>query len=158
MKQKARIATRMQRFKAFVIDVFLIYVPILYTSYFVLGSKEAFLQNQLVIFICCLSFGVLQAVFLALKAQSPGLKAYNLYLIDKNTGTKVGFFRILYRYVLFIVSLGVLFGLISTFFRKDGLMIHDLLSSSYIVAKITDKWGDKRWKEREFITQAQMKV
>ena len=139
MKQKARIATRMQRFKAFVIDVFLIYVPILYISYFVLGLKEAFLQNQLVIFICCLSFGVLQAVFLALKAQSPGLKAYNLYLIDKNTGTKVGFFRILYRYVLFIVSLGVLFGLISTFFRKDGLMIHDLLSSSYIVAKITDK-------------------
>ena len=136
MKQKAKIATRFDRFKAFVIDIFLIYVPILYISYFLLGSKEAFLQNQGVIFICSISFGILQAVFFALKAQSPGLKAYDLYIIDSRSGTKLNFLRLIYRYILFILSLGIVIGLFSTFFRKDGLMIHDLLSSSCIVHKI----------------------
>lgn len=136
MKQKAKIATRFDRFKAFVIDIFLIYVPILYISYFLLGSKEAFLQNQGVIFICSISFGILQAVFFALKAQSPGLKAYDLYIIDSESGTKLSFLRLIYRYILFILSLGIIIGLFSTFFRKDGLMIHDLLSSSCIVHKI----------------------
>ncbi|WP_297195091.1 RDD family protein [uncultured Campylobacter sp.] len=136
MKQKAKIATRFDRFKAFVIDIFLIYVPILYISYFLLGSKEAFLQNQGVIFICSISFGILQAVFFALKAQSPGLKAYDLYIIDSKSGTKLNFLRLIYRYILFILSLGIVIGLFSTFFRKDGLMIHDLLSSSCIVHKI----------------------
>lgn len=136
MKQKAKIATRFDRFKAFVIDIFLIYVPILYISYFLLGSKEAFLQNQGVIFICSISFGILQAVFFALKAQSPGLKAYDLYIIDSESGTKLNFLRLIYRYILFIFSLGIVIGLFSTFFRKDGLMIHDLLSSSCIVHKI----------------------
>ncbi|WP_300703441.1 RDD family protein [uncultured Campylobacter sp.] len=136
MKQKAKIATRFDRFKAFVIDIFLIYVPILYISYFLLGSKEAFLQNQGVIFICSISFGILQAVFFALKAQSPGLKAYDLYIIDSESGTKLNFLRLIYRYILFILSLGIVIGLFSTFFRKDGLMIHDLLSSSCIVHKI----------------------
>lgn len=136
MKQKAKIATRFDRFKAFVIDIFLIYVPILYISYFLLGSKESFLQNQGVIFICSISFGILQAVFFALKAQSPGLKAYDLYIIDSESGTKLNFLRLIYRYILFILSLGIVIGLFSTFFRKDGLMIHDLLSSSCIVHKI----------------------
>ncbi len=136
MKEKAKIASRFDRFKAFVIDIFLIYVPILYLSYFLLGSKEAFLQNQNVIFLCSISFGLLQAIFFALKAQSPGLKAYDLYLIDREKGTKLSFLRSLYRYFLFIFSLGIVIGLFSSFFRRDGLMIHDILSSSYIVNKI----------------------
>ncbi|EGH8264083.1 RDD family protein, partial [Campylobacter coli] len=41
MKTKAKIASRWLRFRALLIDIFLIYVPILYLFYFLLGSKEA---------------------------------------------------------------------------------------------------------------------
>lgn len=136
MKTKAKIATRILRFKAFLIDLFLLYVPVLYLFYFTLGSKEAFLNNQLIIFLCSLLFGLIQALFLAKKAQSPGLKAYDLYLIDLKNGQKLNFFRILLRYIIFIVSFGLLIGFLVSFLRKDTLALHDILSQSVIVTKV----------------------
>ncbi|HGF9931315.1 TPA: RDD family protein, partial [Campylobacter coli] len=92
MKTKAKIASRWLRFRALLIDIFLIYVPILYLFYFLLGSKEAFLNNSYITALCIFLFGFIQALFLASKAQSPGLKAYDLYLIDLKTGKKITFF------------------------------------------------------------------
>ena len=96
-RQKAKIASRIERAKAFLIDIFLLYVPVLYVCYFVLGSKEAFLGNQAVIFACSAFFGIVQALFLSTKAQSPGLKAYDLYLIDIKKGRKLSFLRVILR-------------------------------------------------------------
>lgn len=135
-KQKAKIASRIERAKAFLIDIFLLYVPVLYVCYFVLGSKEAFLGNQAVIFACSAFFGVVQALFLSTKAQSPGLKAYDLYLIDAKKGRKLSFLRIILRYIVFLISASLLFGLLMSFLRKDGLALHDLLSQSCIVRKV----------------------
>lgn len=135
-KQKAKIASRIERAKAFLIDIFLLYVPILYVCYFVLGSKEAFLGNQAVIFACSAFFGVVQALFLSTKAQSPGLKAYDLYLIDTKKGRKLSFLRVILRYIAFLIGASLLFGLLMSFLRKDGLALHDLLSQSCIVRKV----------------------
>ena len=135
-KQKAKIASRIERAKAFLIDIFLLYVPVLYVCYFVLGSKEAFLGNQAVIFACSAFFGVVQALFLSTKAQSPGLKAYDLYLIDIKKGRKLSFLRVILRYIVFLISASLLFGLLMSFLRKDGLALHDLLSQSCIVRKV----------------------
>ena len=135
-KQKAKIASRIERAKAFLIDIFLLYVPVLYVCYFVLGSKEAFLGNQAVIFACSAFFGVVQALFLSTKAQSPGLKAYDLYLIDAKKGRKLSFLRVILRYIAFLISASLLFGLLMSFLRKDGLALHDLLSQSCIVRKV----------------------
>lgn len=135
-KQKAKIASRIERAKAFLIDIFLLYVPVLYVCYFVLGSKEAFLGNQVVIFACSAFFGVVQALFLSTKAQSPGLKAYDLYLIDTKKGRKLSFLRVILRYIAFLISASLLFGLLMSFLRKDGLALHDLLSQSCIVRKV----------------------
>ena len=104
MKTKAKISSRWLRFRALLIDIFLIYVPILYLFYFLLGSKEAFLNNHFITTLCTFLFGLIQAIFLTKKAQSPGLKAYDLYLIDIKTGKKLSFLRILLRYVIFIIS------------------------------------------------------
>ncbi|AJC91515.1 hypothetical protein (RDD domain) [Campylobacter subantarcticus LMG 24377] len=136
MKTKAKIATRFLRFKAFLIDLFLLYVPILYLFYFTLGSKEAFLNNQFIIFLCSLIFGILQALFLTKKAQSPGLKAYDLYLVDLKNGHKLNFFRILLRYIFFVISFGFLIGFLVSFLRKDSLALHDILSQSAVVTKV----------------------
>lgn len=135
-KQKAKIASRIERAKAFLIDIFLLYVPVLYVCYFVLGSKEAFLGNQAVIFACSAFFGVVQALFLSTKAQSPGLKAYDLYLIDIKKGRKLSFLRVILRYIAFLISASLLFGILMSFLRKDGLALHDLLSQSCIVRKV----------------------
>lgn len=135
-KQKAKIASRIERAKAFLIDIFLLYVPVLYVCYFVLGSKEAFLGNQAVIFACSAFFGIVQALFLSTKAQSPGLKAYDLYLIDIKKGRKLSFLRVILRYIAFLISASLLFGLLMSFLRKDGLALHDLLSQSCIVRKV----------------------
>lgn len=137
MKAKAVIAPRLMRAKAFLIDIFLLYVPIVYVSYFLLGSKEAFKDNQVVIFLCWALFGIIQGIFLKVKAQSPGLKAYDLYLIDKNTGRKLSFLRIILRYIIFLIGCALFFiGLFISFMRKDTLTLHDLLSQSYIVKKV----------------------
>ncbi len=45
MKTKAKISSRWLRFRALLIDIFLIYIPILYLFYFLLGSKEAFFKQ-----------------------------------------------------------------------------------------------------------------
>ena len=135
-RQKAKIASRIERAKAFLIDIFLLYVPVLYVCYFVLGSKEAFLGNQAVIFACSAFFGVVQALFLSTKAQSPGLKAYDLYLIDTKKGRKLSFLRVILRYIAFLIGASLLFGLLMSFLRKDGLALHDLLSQSCIVRKV----------------------
>lgn len=177
-KAKARMATRWQRFRAFLIDIFMIYVPILYLSYFILGSKEAFLSSQSVIFVCSLSFGLIQGAFLALKAQSPGLRAYDLYLVQKcakrglnaalnsseNSNAnlnsnenlkpnknlnlnensvqnspqalkKASFLRICLRYALFLIGSALIFGLLMSFFRRDGRCFHDILSQTLIIQR-----------------------
>ncbi len=136
MKAKAIIVSRLTRAKAFLVDLFLLYVPVCYVCYFVLGSKEAFLGNQMVIFFCSAFFGVIQAVFFSAKAQSPGLRAYELYVIDKNTGQKISFLRAILRYTLFLISAALLFGLLLSFLRKDKLALHDLLSRTRIVRKV----------------------
>lgn len=135
MKTKAKIASRWLRFRGLLIDIFLIYVPILYLFYFLLGSKEAFLNNSYITALCTFLFGFIQALFLASKAQSPGLKAYDLYLIDLKTGKKITFFRIILRYTIFIISFGLIFGLFISFLRKDKLNLHDILTQTCIVTK-----------------------
>lgn len=134
MKTKAKIATRWLRFRALLIDIFLIYVPILYLFYFSLG-KEMILNNQFISTLCTLLFGFIQALFFAFKAQSPGLKAYGLYLIDCKTGKKLGFIKIILRYIFFVIGFGLLIGFIVSFLRKDSLSLHDVLTKSCIVSK-----------------------
>lgn len=135
MKQKAMMATYLERSKAFLIDLFLIYVPILYFCYFVFGKNE-FLNNQFIIFSCVIIFGLIQAIFLNKKLQSPGLKAYDLFLVEQSTGKKVGFLKLILRYVFFLVGFAFVFGIMISFFRKDHLFFHDLLSKTYIIRKV----------------------
>ena len=155
MKTKAKISSRWLRFRALLIDIFLIYIPILYLFYFLLGSKEAFLNNHFITTLCTFLFGLIQAIFLTKKAQSPGLKAYDLYLIDIKTGKKLSFLRILLRYVIFIISFGLLFGLFVSFVRKDLLNLHYILTQSCIANKSINK--GKKCKEKEFTIQTQTK-
>ncbi|MCW1359826.1 RDD family protein [Campylobacter sp. CCS1377] len=137
MSSKAKLATKWMRFRAFLIDIFMIYVPLLYLCYFSLG-KEVFLKNEWFIFACWISFGLIQTLFFVKNAQSPGCKAYDMYLISSINHKKVSFIQALLRFLVFIFTYSIIIGLIFPFLRKDGLGIHDLLSKSYLVVKAKD--------------------
>ncbi len=126
------IAPSIARVKAFVVDVFMIYLPLLYlVTYVVLGSKEAFQSNQLAIFLVVAIFGIILALFQSRGGQSPGYRVYKLRLLDSKTHQSPTFLRALWRYVAFLIAGTSLVGLMLSPFRNDGKNLHDLLARSY---------------------------
>ncbi|WP_169975700.1 MULTISPECIES: RDD family protein [unclassified Campylobacter] len=135
-KQKAVIASIPSRIKAFITDVFFILIPILYiTTYAVLDGKNEFQNNQLAIFITNFLFGVIICLFQSIKAQTPGYKSQDIYLVNLKNGQKLGFFHALLRYICFVLAGFSLVGICLCFFRKDKLNLHDLLTNSAAVSK-----------------------
>ncbi|MDR2635496.1 MAG: RDD family protein [Campylobacteraceae bacterium] len=120
-----------KRVKAFIIDMFMINMPILYFAvYIVLGGRDEFLNNQLAIFICTLAFGVILSIFFATAGQSPGYKAYGIRLADMQTKKKLGFFRAMWRFVCFVIFGALLIGFLPAFFRDDKRCLHDIFSDT----------------------------
>ncbi len=135
-KQKAVIAPVWLRVKAFIIDMFVILMPILYfTTYVVLGSKERFAASQLSIAACNAAFGLIMCLFFSIGAQTPGYKAQQIYLINLQNGRKIGFLHAILRYVCFVVAGFSIVGLLLCFLRKDRLNLHDILTHSAAVCK-----------------------
>lgn len=135
-KTKAGIAPIFLRIKAFIVDMFFIAMPLLYiTTYLVLGSKEAFQENQFAIAIVWAIYGLITSIFIAKSAQTPGYKFAQIYLIDLKTGRKISFFKAFLRFVYFILAGFSIVGLLLCFFRKDKLNLHDLLTQTAPVIK-----------------------
>lgn len=121
------------RFKAFVIDLFMIYTPILYImTYAILGSKEALWANQWAVLSCWALYGGIDSLFCSIASQTPGMRAQELVLVDKNN-QKVGFFKCLIRFFTWLVSLGLVFGFVFPFFRKDRLSFQDWLCQTRVL-------------------------
>ncbi|RDU69430.1 RDD family protein [Helicobacter cholecystus] len=120
------------RFKAFVIDLFMIYTPILYiTTYVILGSKEALWANQGAIFICWFLYALIDSLFCSIVSQTPGMRAQELVLKDQQ-GNKLGFFRCFLRFFVWLSSLGLVFGFVFPLFRKDRMSFQDWLCQTKI--------------------------
>lgn len=133
-KPKLQSTSVPKRIKAFLIDMFMINMPILYiTTYVILGNKDSFKQNPTAIFICTMFFGLIMSFLFFKFTQTPGYKAYDIKLIRAKTGEKADFFRCFFRFLCFIVSGAILIGLLLCFFRKDGKNLHDLLSDTMAV-------------------------
>ena len=134
MKQKAFPAPIVNRVKAFIVDLFIISIPLLYiTTYVILDGKDDFQHNQTAIFGVWAVFGLIQTAFFARGAQSPGYRSQNLYVVGAD-GKKADFFTYLLRYILFVA--GFIFGgSFLCFFRPDKRNLHDVLTKTYPVAK-----------------------
>ncbi len=130
-KRKGFTAPVFLRVKAFIIDIFLLAMPLLYfTTYVNLGTKEEFQNNQPAITAVWIIYGIITSIFFHLKAQTPGYKAFEIYLIDLTDGKKVSFTKAFIRYLIFIVAATTIIGILLCFFRKDKLNLHDILTKT----------------------------
>lgn len=129
------LSTLMQRFKACIIDSFMILMPILYlVFYIVFGSREAFSEHMLEGWLLIVfPHFCITTTFLFLKAQTPGMKAYELVLIDTKTRAKPTFLALCIRYAMMLVTTFSLLGLLAPLLRKDKLSLYDIVSHTAII-------------------------
>lgn len=129
-----------QRFKAFITDIFMIYMPILYiTTYVILGSKEALWASQSAIFSCVVVYGIITSAIFAHNGQSCGYM-YAKIILKKDNGKEIGFATAFVRFVIFCVSFGLIVGLFVPLVRKDRRFLHDLaLKVSVETCKVPKK-------------------
>jgi len=126
-----------KKIKAFITDSFMLLMPIMYSVFYLLmGGREAFGEQRIAGWIAILvPLVIVQTLFLAKTAQTPGYRAYDLMLIDESSGEKPSFFIILFRNLCAILSFFSIIGWVMMFFRKDRKTLHDLLSHTAVITK-----------------------
>ena len=124
-----------KRFKAFLTDTFLITTPILYiVIYLIMGSGQEFAENR------SLGWGIIFAVHFIIIAifwlkngQTPGLRAYDIKLVDNITKQRVSVIQVLVRYATTLFAVISIFLLFIPFFNKDKKTFQDILSNTIII-------------------------
>jgi len=133
-KPKYIYARFVDRIKAFITDMFMIYAPILYViAYGIMDGKDDFQSSEVALLIAVSIYGFIYAFLLSKFGQTPGKKAYELKVVDDKSGEYIGFFRSAFRFVAFLFTATTLLGLFLPFYRKDRKSLHDLLCSTIVV-------------------------
>jgi uncharacterized RDD family membrane protein YckC len=127
-------ANFLSRTKAFITDMFMIMMPIMYIiTYVVMDGKEQFQASELARWSGMFLYGFISIIFWIKAGQTPGKKAYDIIIVDTNTKQKIGFFKALIRYFAFLFSAVSIVGLFVPLFRKDNRSLHDLLSNTMVI-------------------------
>jgi len=134
-------AGNLDKIKSFITDTFMIVMPIVYiVFYIVMGDRQVFSENLFSGWAYILiSMAIVIVPFYTLKGQTPGLRAYDLKVIDIKTKEKPSLVLSITRYIFFTINFLSLFGLFYSFFRDDKRGIHDLLSGTAIIKDSDDK-------------------
>lgn len=124
------------RVKALIVDMFMIYAPILYIiTYLILNGKEDFQSSQFAPFIAVTIYGVIYSLLISNFGHTPGKKAYDMKVVDDRTGKTIGFFRALLRFIAFLFTATTILGLLIPFYRKDKKALHDLICHTLVVVE-----------------------
>ncbi len=130
------------RIKAFITDAFLLSMPIFYIVIYLffdgLRGENGVEGHRLLAWgYVLIPLGFIVILFYIKSGQTPGLKAYELKLIDNQTGEKPSFLPAFLRYFFFNVSFFSIIGIMISFFREDRRGLQDLLSGTSII-KVSD--------------------
>lgn len=124
------------RVKAFITDMFMIMMPIMYvTTYLILEGKDDFQGSQEARWITATVFGLIVIFFWVIKGQTPGSKAYSIKLIDNSTKKNISIFKAILRYFLFLFSATTIILSFLPFFRKDKKTIQDILTKTTVITE-----------------------
>ena len=136
-QQKVVYAKYTDKIKAFITDMFMMYIPILYImTYVFLDGKDDFQASQSAPFIAVSLYGLIYAFFISKFGQTPGKKAYGMKVVDADTFEQISFLRALFRFIAFLFSATILLGLIVPFYRKDKRALHDLLAKTCEISNV----------------------
>ncbi len=136
LKETVHYATIPDRIKAFITDMFMIYVPILYIiTYAIMDGKDEFQASDLAPLIGVLLYGIIYVLFLWKSGQTPGKRAYTIRVVDAKTYKKITLSQAILRFIGFLFSATILIGLIFPCYRKDKRSRHDLIANAVVVAE-----------------------
>ena len=129
-----KFITKRDYFKAILTDSFMLLMPIMYLLfYLVYGSREEFAmhwkEGDLYILIGLI---IVESLFLILKGQTPGMKAFQIKLISLDTKKKPPSWLIIVRQILAKVVF-LSFTWIIVFFRKENRNLHDIILNTALV-------------------------
>ena len=132
---KSDLASLPSRLKAFLLDTFLITTPILYiVIYLIMGSGEEFSQNRVMGWgIIFFVHSIIILILWLKNGQTPGLKAYDIKLVDNLTKQRVSVIQVLVRYITTLFAVVSIFLLFTPFFNKDKKTFQDILSNTIII-------------------------
>jgi uncharacterized RDD family membrane protein YckC len=126
-------ATILIRVKAFIVDMFMIMMPILYImTYFILPGAKEFQENDLAKFISALIYGVILIVFWMKSGQTPGYRAYNIKVVDIDNGN-ISLSKAIIKYIVFIFSGATIILLFVPLAQKNNITLFDKLSKTKVI-------------------------
>ncbi|MCP4970197.1 MAG: RDD family protein [Arcobacter sp.] len=134
-KDEITCAPILSRIKAFITDTFLITTPIFYiVIYLIMGSGETFSLYRVE------GWGLILIIHLAIilafwlkTGQTPGMKAYNIKVINNKTKNRISIFSGIIRYFILLLCIISIFGLFTIYFRKDNKTFQDIFSNTSII-------------------------
>jgi len=122
------------RIKAFITDMFMIMMPIMYiTTYIILDGKDSFQGSEMARWITMGLYGLIVVIFWVKKGQTPGFKAYDIILVNDKDKKTLGLITAILRYFMFIVSAISIIGVLLPFFRKDKKTFQDLVMNTSVI-------------------------
>jgi len=136
IKPKIPFASVGAKSKAFLTDIFMLFMPIIYiVIYIVMGGLEEASEQKLLSWAYALIPYLLILTLFMYKdeGRTPGARAQKLKIIDCTTLEKPSLFVILFRNITFILTLIIPFSWLMVFFRKDNRTLHDFLSNSCLI-------------------------
>jgi uncharacterized RDD family membrane protein YckC len=138
IQQKPAIpfAGNAKRAKAFLTDIFMLLMPLLYfVIYVIMGSLEDASHEKLRAWgYALIPYLLILSIFMIKdKGRSPGMRSQALRVIDTETLDKPSIFSILFRNFSFLLTLVIPFVWMFPFFRKDHRTLHDYLSKTCVI-------------------------
>ena len=133
--ENSDLASIPSRLKAFLTDTFLITTPIFYiVIYLIMGSGADFAQNRSLGWsIILIIHSLIILIFWLKNGQTPGLKAYDIKLVDNTTKQRVSVIQVLIRYITTLFAVISVFLLFVPFFNKNKKAFQDILSNTVII-------------------------
>ena len=126
--KKVIYARYVDRIKAFITDMFMINMPILYiTTYVILNGKDDFQSSGWAQFLALLAYAVIYALFLSKTGQTPGKKAYQIKVVKADTKELLTPVQAFLRFFAFSFSAMTIIGVLLPFYNKEKKALHDML-------------------------------
>lgn len=122
------------RIKAFIVDMFMIMMPLAYlTTYVFMDGKDDFQGSDEARWALSLIYGIIIILFWIIKGQTPGLKAYDLEVVDAKSKEKITLPKAILRYIIFLISAITIVLTFLPFFRKDKKSFQDLIANTLVI-------------------------